>query len=116
MASGLHWKFDNRVMVRAAVRAAAAEGLADAAEYLLQSANETVPIEEGVLAGSGSTDVDPGGLRASVFYDTAYAARQHEELRYRHDPGRRAKWLELTLSEESNQIRDHIAASIRRAL
>lgn len=73
-----------------------------AAEYLLEESNRTVPIEEGTLGRSGGTDAQ--GLEATVFYDTKYARRQHEETRYAHDPGRRAKWLELTLREQTKKI------------
>lgn len=72
------------------------------AEFLLEESNRTVPIEEGTLGRSGGTDQK--GLEASVYYDTKYARRQHEETRYAHDPGRRAKWLELTLREQKDKI------------
>ena len=103
-----------RAAAAAAWRAAAGEALGDAAEHLLEEANRTAPIEEAVLIGSGSTDRD--GLEASVFYDTPYAARQHEETGWRHDSGRRAKWLELSMQERVDAVRQHIASSMKAAL
>jgi hypothetical protein len=45
-----------------------------------------------------------------------YAVRQHEDLSYRHDPGRSAKYLEQPLNEERDTMLDIIAAQIRRSM
>ncbi len=110
----LKWKIDLRPMAIAKLRRACEEALGDAAEHILEEANRTIPIEEGVLTGSGSTDVDGG--KASIFYDTPYAARQHEDTSLRHDPGRRAKWLELTLTERADFVRDFFVRRLGGAL
>jgi len=102
--------------VHDSVRGAAARGLRKGAEHLLTEANRTVPIREGTLMRSGVADVDEKALEATVSYDTPYAVRQHEETTYRHSPGRRAKWLELTLDEQRRQIQKLIEDEIRRAL
>lgn len=98
----------------AAVRKAAELGLDDAAEYVLETANRTVPIEDHILEGSGT--VTRQGLRAFVAYDTPYAVKQHEDQRLRHDEGRRAKWLERTIAEERATVGAHIAAAIRAVI
>lgn len=98
------------------VRASAVEGLRDAAEHLLEYANRTVPIEEATLMRSGQSDVDPETLEASVSYDTPYAVVQHERLDFKHDPGRRAKWLELSLNEREEPIQRYIARKIQESL
>lgn len=85
--------------------------LYDAGEHVLGQANRTVPIEEGTLAGSGDVDADEDS--ATISYDTAYAIRQHEEVQYRHASGRRAKWLELTMQEEVNAVRNFLADRMR---
>ena len=103
----MNWRGD---AVSRSVEKDGEKALALAAEFLLEESNRTVPHEEGTLGRSGGTDQK--GLEASVFYDTKYARRQHEETRYAHDPGRRAKWLELTLREQ----RDKIIAYIGRRL
>lgn len=97
-------------------RKAAGEGLFDAAEYGLEVANRTVPIEEGTLQRSGFTDVDRENLIAVIAYDTPYARRQHEEMSYQHAAGRRAKWLELTIREEAKPMVEHIGKAIEKAL
>lgn len=109
--SGFRWRIDHRATATAAFRRAAGAALGDAAEFLLEASNRTVPLEEGTLARSGGTDRE--GLRASVYYDTPYARRQHEDTRLRHDPGRRAKWLERTFREQGPRIGPFLADRIR---
>ena len=93
----------------------AADALTDAAEFLLEQANRTVPIEEGTLKGSGSVHVDRSALVAAVGYDTPYAVRQHEDTRLRHASGRRAKWLEHTFREQSTRINAFLARRMVRS-
>lgn len=97
--------------IAAELAAAAEQGLALAAEHLLGASRQLVPLEEGTLERSGVASVD--GLTAAVSYDTVYAVRQHEELSYRHDPGRQAKYLEQPMNTERATMLELIAASIR---
>ncbi|MEU0033170.1 hypothetical protein [Streptomyces sp. NPDC006333] len=100
----------------AAIRAGALRGVRLGAEHLLQVSRTRVPIEEGTLERSGVVSVDEPSLTAAVSYDTTYAVRQHEELDYRHDAGREAKYLEKPLHEENDTITEIIAAQVRRSL
>lgn len=86
----------------------------DGAEFLLEEANRTAPLEEGTLVGSGTVTVDATRTRATVSYDTPYAIRQHEDTRLRHTNGRRAKWLEHTAREQRHTLTKLIAERIRR--
>ncbi|MUL39631.1 hypothetical protein FZ103_00285 [Streptomonospora sp. PA3] len=97
-------------------REGAEVGLGKGLEYLLGESDRLVPLEEGTLQRSGTTDQD--GLSGTVSYDTVYAARQHEELTWRHDPGRQAKYLEQPASDPSTHrtIEALIGAEIRRRL
>lgn len=97
-------------------RAGAVRGLRLAAEHVLERSRQRVPIEEGTLERSGVASVDETTLTAGVSYDTPYAIRQHEELNYRHDSGRSAKYLERTVTEESATVAEIIAAQVRRSL
>lgn len=110
----LQWRIDLRPQAAARVRRACEQAVGEAVEHLLEEANRTVPIEEGVLTGSGATSVD--GLSGSVSYDTPYAVRQHEDTRLRHDAGRRAKWLELTFRERSRDVLTWLGETIRAAV
>ncbi|WP_422389937.1 hypothetical protein [Arthrobacter sp. N1] len=94
------------------LHAAANRGLAIAGEYVLGESNAHVPIEESLLQASGAVVHDPARSRVAVVYDTPYAVRQHEELTYRHDAGRNAKFLENALNDHRT-IRHIIASAIR---
>lgn len=105
------WRGD---MAKKIYRQAAARALGIAAEAGLTEANRTVPIEETTLERSGATSVDASKLEAAVSYDTKYARRQHEDPRLRHDPGRRAKWLQLMLQEKGRDLYRLISSEIKR--
>lgn len=97
-------------------RQGTARGLGIAAEHLLGASRQRVPIEEGTLERSGVAQVNASTLEAAVSFDGEYAARQHEELTWRHDPGRTAKYLEGPYEEESATMTALIAAEVRREL
>jgi len=97
-------------------RAGRNKGLRAAAEYLLAESQRLVPIEEATLERSGVASVDESKGKAAVSYDTVYAVRQHEELTWRHDPGRQAKYLEQPFESERPTMLALIAAAERRAL
>lgn len=103
-----------KAQVKAKVALAAAPALKVGAEAMLEYANRTIPHEEGILQDSGNTNVE--GSEAVVYYDTAYAARQHEETSWKHSPGRRAKWLEMSYNERGRAILNLIGLQLRRIL
>jgi len=111
---------DHSDEVREKVFDSAARALTDGARELLRVANETIPIEEGTLQGSGTViPATPRKLLATVGYGGeagAYAARQHEETTWRHDPGRRAKWLEMAAKEDGTRIMTWVAEQMRSEL
>lgn len=90
----------------------------DATEHLLEQANRTIPIETATMERSGqaTSEAQPGRVVGVVSYDTPYAARQHEDTRLRHDDGRRAKWLEATMAEETPRVGKFIADRIGAGL
>ncbi|WP_406321048.1 hypothetical protein [Streptomyces sp. NBC_00519] len=100
----------------AGTQAGAARGLRIAAEHVLARSRARVPIDEATLERSGVATVDEGSLTAAVSYDTPYAVRQHEELGYRHDAGRTAKYLEGPLNEQADTVAEIVAAQVRRSL
>lgn len=91
-------------------------GLRLGAEHLLKSARDIVPIEEGVLENSGKVSVNTGTMEAAVSFDTPYAVRQHEELDYEHDPGRRAKYLETPMHTEGATIAALVRGEVKKEL
>lgn len=92
----------------------AERGLQAGADLLLDESNRIAPIETGDLIRSGRAVAN--GDEAAVGYSSPYAARQHEELGYRHDAGRQAKFLESSLRRHSERIVDAVAEEIRDAL
>jgi hypothetical protein len=115
MAANVEIHF-NGDAAKGAIRAGAARGLLLAAEHVLTESQAVVPLDEGELQRSGTTAVDEGKLKAAVGYDSPYAARQHEELTWRHAPGRQAKFLEQPLNASRLAVSQLLAAQIRRAL
>lgn len=95
-------------------RQMASDGLRRALEHLLAESKKIVPLEEGTLERSGRVDVD--GLNGSVSYDTVYAVRQHEELTWKHLPGRSAKYLEKPMNSERDVMLRLMAVPLRRWL
>lgn len=106
----------NGPAVERELRQAAARGVFLAAEYVLGEANNVVPLDESPLMHSGVASVDEPSLTGMVSYDTPYAVRQHEDLTYRHAPGRTAKYLERPLNASRAEVLALIAAQLRRAM
>lgn len=96
----------------------ALRGLEDATDHLLAASTAVAPIEEGTLIRSARADAQPTGTGATggVGYSTVYAARQHEELTWRHDAGRQAKYLEGPWLAQRATMADLVAAAIRAEL
>jgi hypothetical protein len=84
-------------------------------EHVLGESNKKIPLDEGTLERSGVVSVDPVALEGAVSYDTPYARRQHEELTWKHLPGREAKFLENAFNAGMPVVLGIIAAEIRRS-
>lgn len=115
MAQQFRLRFEGARAVQG-LRGAEARGLLLAAEHVLGVANDKVPLDEGFLQSTGTASVDEGDMTGMVSYDGPYAVRQHEELEWRHAPGREAKYLENALNSSQTEVRALIAAQLRRAL
>lgn len=92
-------------------RRAASRGLERALEHTLGEAKKIVPLDEGTLERSGRVNVD--GLDGAISFDTVYAVRQHEELDWKHAPGRQAKYLEQPMNTERDVMRRLMAVDLR---
>lgn len=109
----IEWNDDE---VKAALSGASFEGLKLAAEHLLQVSATLVPHEEGDLERSGDTDEDEDEGAVSVFYDRPYAVVQHEDLTFKHDEGRQAKYLEVPMHTEKDVMLELIASAASEAV
>lgn len=96
------------------LRAACEKALTLSTEHLLTESRRLAPIEEGPLERSGKATVD--GMRGAVSFATPYAVRQHEDMTYRHDAGRQAKYLEQPATTEAATISRIHATTIERAM
>lgn len=100
-----------------ALSGALEKGLVLGAEHVLGESNKRVPHEEGTLENSGSVSYEGGKLRATISYDTPYAAVQHEDMSLRHKgSGREAKYLENALNAEKDTVGEIIARVTRGEL
>lgn len=108
------FNFDGQRQWNSRGRRLQSEGLRAGLEYVLSLSNRRVPLEEGTLERSGKVDVD--GLDGSISYDTVYARRQHEELTWKHLPGRMAKYLETSMNESHQVVLEMMAVPLRRWL
>lgn len=105
----------HRDRVEALIFGESFEGLVDAAEFLLTESRAEVPIDEATLERSGAVTPDRPAGKVWVSYDTVYAVRQHEELTWRHAPGRKAKYLETPANELQDEMLAIVATKARRA-
>ena len=112
MARASAWRVNINPRAQDILSGAAARGLELAAEHVLSVSNTKVPIEEATLERSGTVTTDPATFTATVSYDTPYAVRQHEEMNYRHNGGRTAKFLENAMNSETDAVRTIIARTI----
>lgn len=95
--------------------AAMLDGIERSGHHVLGVSNDHAPIEEGTLIRSGTVSSKKlGGMkvRAAISYDTPYAVRQHEEMDYRHDAGRSAKFLENAMNSERKTVQKIIATRV----
>lgn len=106
----------NGEKVKGLAREGAIEGLEAGTQHLLGAALVLVPWDEHHLEGTGTATVNGPKLLGAVSFNTPYARRQHEELDWRHKPGRSAKYLEIPMHAEGQVILALISARIRRKL
>lgn len=93
-------------------RRLASEGLKKGLEHVLKVSNDQVPLDEDTLQRSGKVLVN--GLDGAISYDTVYAVVQHENLDYKHLPGRNAKYLENAMNSERGVVLRLMAVDLRR--
>ena len=92
--------------------------MTDLTTDLLARSKPLVPRDKSTLVRSGTREVRRVGdrIEGTVTYNTPYAARQHEELSYRHPRGGQAKYLEQPLRAMVPEFESRLAAAMRRAL
>lgn len=94
-------------------RRLASEGLEKGLEHVLKVSKQQVPLDESTLERSGKVVMN-GPLDGAISYDTVYAVRQHEEMDWKHLPGRKAKYLEDPMNSEREVVLQMMAVGLRR--
>lgn len=89
-------------------------GLRKAAEFVLAESKEHVPYREGILENSGGVDSDD--KEATVFYDTRYAVRLHENPHFNFRGKGRGKWLQIAAEKSNEKVHRILAEEIGRGL
>ncbi len=95
-------KLDN-AKIHAAIRNGSKKGTWMALDHLASVSKDQVPLDQGPLKNSCAVDVAEDGSSGTVSYDTPYAVIQHENTRFQHQRGRKAKYLEDPVFDKSVQ-------------
>lgn len=87
-------------------------------EWTLSKAVPDAPIEHGDLRGSARLDVhrDGNSVEAILSFNEVYAARQHEELTWKHPRGGKAKYLEDNVNQAVPLYEGMLAAELKATL
>lgn len=99
-------------------------GLQDGATFLKVESQKLVPLDMGDLEASAHTRLEGTGINSSAIiaygvvdekgYD--YTIIQHENLEFKHLPGRQAKYLEAPARNKASEIADKIWRKTKSAL
>lgn len=101
--------------LRGATTEGIVRGLNMGAERLRAISVPLTPIDRGDLRSATEViPAEPGNEVATVSNGMIYAARQHEELDWRHEDGQ-AKYLEQPARENADELMEIVAAQIRRS-
>lgn len=92
------------ILARRAAEGGVQDGLEGAAALILEASNQLVPFDTGALMGTGQVDFDLDAETASVYYDTPYAVRVHQNPRFRFQGGRRGRYLANATSQGKTRV------------
>lgn len=67
-------------------------------EYIKQQSNAIAPLRQGTMIANSRVEVD-GNKVVVGYFNTPYAARQHEGLHFHHPNGRQPKYLESVVND-----------------
>ena len=84
-------------------------------DLVLGEASRLAPIEEGTLraAAERETEVTGDSVTVTGSFPLVYAARQHEEIGWRHPRGGQAKYLETPFNAASPRYEGIVGAAVR---
>lgn len=100
------------IVARRAADEGRKDGLQRAAEEILAAASQIVPLDEGVLSGSGTVDVGSDGV-AHVLYDTPYAVKLHEDRHLKIQGGRSVQYLRKAVMSSRPHVLIHFGDALK---
>ena len=101
------------------IRKGTAQGLYASGVAIMGKAQEIVPLDLGPLRASGTVlppEISGNTISVTLGFGgaaEAYAWRQHEDLTYKHAPGRQAKYLEQPMMAEEPNIMGRVVEAIQ---
>jgi hypothetical protein len=111
-------KFNNNIpQATKTIIDAANSGALEGMTLVYDRSQQIVPLDETPLQKSGIVKQEDNitALGYGTGESADYAVIQHENLQYRHAPGRQAKYLEQPFRELTPQILEKIADKIKAA-
>jgi hypothetical protein len=97
-------------------RVASMKALHDGAEAILTESQDEVPHDTGTLQRSGTVTYALREDAVYISYNTPYARRQHEDLTFRHEEGRKAKYLEDPYNRNVVKVKKLVDLRVKKAL
>ena len=91
-------------------------------QEILLLAKRLTPYDTGALESSGQVDlpvIEGGSISVKIGFgnaSTTYALEQHENLQYKHAPGRQAKYLETPINEAMPTFSEEVGANVMKRL
>lgn len=104
----------DRVLIKSVVKAGGRKGTWSALDYLATESKKQVPLDQGPLMHSCVVDVNEDGSEGTVSYDEPYAIVQHENMQFRHQRGRKAKYLEDPCNDKG--IQENMVTIMQRSM
>lgn len=101
---GIRLELD-KTLIKAVVQRCGKKATWSALDHLAAVSKQQVPLDTGTLMNSCAVSVNDDGSEGTVSYDTPYAVEQHENRRYNHQRGRKAKYLEDPCNDSGVQSR-----------
>lgn len=96
--------------------------LSEEAQVIFRNSQRIVPVKTGTLRRSGQI-IPPRkkGTKWEVVIGyggaaSAYALQQHENLRYKHQQGKSAKYLEIPTQQQSKKMPEAIKRRLKRII
>lgn len=100
----------NMQKLTASVIKAAKKAMSDVANEVLRLSTFEVPHDTGMLQSTGHVELE--GDEVLVGYNKVYAARLHENPQYRFQKGRKGKYLEDPIKNNTDTFLDYYKSAI----